>query len=344
MKVTIKEIAEMAGVHRATVDKVLHNREGVSADVRQRIQQIIREVGYTPNPAGRVLQKQGKQYKIAAVLVDVDALPFLKEGIEQGVKNQVGFNIDVEYHVTTFQEAQGQKEILERMVEEKVDAIVLSPINSNRVRAAIDHAVDAGIPVVTMNSDIDGTKRSCFVGMDSVRASRVAGRLMGQFVGGKGKVAVISSTIDSENNNYYVSVREQGFSGFLKKMYPEIQIVEYIESFEDPRITYERTVEVLRKYRNLQGIYITCGGAYEVGRALKESGRWQHVKVISFEDYPQILNLISEDVIDCTLASELQRQGELPIQIIMDYLVFGKKAERERTFTEIKILVKESLF
>ena len=344
MKVTIKEIAEMAGVHRATVDKVLHNREGVSTDVRQRIQQIIQEVGYTPNPAGRVLQRQGKQYRIAAVLVDVDALPFLKEGIEQGVKDQVGFNIEIAYYITNFQQAQEQKDILDRVVEEKVDAILLSPINSKRVRAAIDRAVDAGIPVVTMNADIDGTKRSCFVRMDSARASRVAGRLMGQFLGGKGKVAVISSAIDSENNNYYVSVREQGFSEFLKKTYPEIQIVEYIESFEDPRITYEKTAQILQQYPDLQGIYITCGGASEVGRALKESGRHQQVKVISFEDYPQILRLISEDVIDCTLASELQRQGELPIQIIMDYLVFGKRAEREQFFTETKILVKESLF
>ena len=52
MKVTIKEIAERAGVHRATVDKVLHNRVGVSDEVRMKVQRIIKEMGYTPNPAG----------------------------------------------------------------------------------------------------------------------------------------------------------------------------------------------------------------------------------------------------------------------------------------------------
>ena len=69
MAVTIKDIAERAGVHRATVDKVLHNRVGVSDEVRMKVQRIIKEMGYTPNPAGRVLQKQGKKYRIEAIQI-----------------------------------------------------------------------------------------------------------------------------------------------------------------------------------------------------------------------------------------------------------------------------------
>ena len=67
MKVTIKKIAEIAGVHPATVDKVLHNRPGVSDEVRERVQKLIDELGYKPNPAGRVLQQQGKEFIIAAI-------------------------------------------------------------------------------------------------------------------------------------------------------------------------------------------------------------------------------------------------------------------------------------
>lgn len=334
----------MAGVHRATVDKVLHNRVGVSDEVRQRVQKIINEVGYTPNPVGRVLQKQGQVYRIAAVLVDVDALPFLKAGIEHGVQEQVGFDIHVEYHITKFQDAEGQEAILKRAVKDEVDGVIISPINSDRIRAAIDRAVEARIPVVTTNSDIDGTKRLCFVGLDGARASRVAGRLMGQFLGGSGQVAIISSAIAAENNNYFVTIREQGFMNFIREEYPGIEIVARAESFEDPRITFEKTLDILREYPDLKGIYITCGGAAEVGRALCQSGRGQSVAVLSFEDYPQILELLRDGVINCTLASELRRQGELPVQIIMDSLVFGKKPEQEQIFTEARILVKESLF
>ena len=340
MKVTIKEIAERAGVHRATVDKVLHNRVGVSDEVRMKVQRIIKEMGYTPNPAGRVLQKQGKKYRIEAILVEVDALPFLKAGIEQGVHNQVGFDIEVTYAISKFQDAERQKEFIDNAIAARADGIIISPINSERVRKAIDRAVDSGIAT---NADIDGTKRTCCVGINNRKAARIAGRLMGQFLGGTGKIAVVSSAIASENNNYYVQVRETEFADFIHKEYPDIEIITTLDSFEDPQITYEKTVKLLRDYQDLQGIYITCGGVSQVGRALEESGRAKDIRVISFEDYPEVVDLIRKDVIDCTLAGELQQQGEIPVQIIMDYLVFGKEPEQQQIFTDIRVLVKESL-
>ena len=57
----MKEIAERAGVHPSTVDKVVHHRVGVSDEVRARVQAIINELGYTPNPSGRELQRQYNQ-------------------------------------------------------------------------------------------------------------------------------------------------------------------------------------------------------------------------------------------------------------------------------------------
>ena len=308
-----------------------------------KVQHIINEMGYTPNPVGRVLQKQGKKYRIEAILVEVDALPFLKAGIEQGVHNLVGFDIEVTYSISKFQDAERQKEFIDNAIAARADGIILSPINSERVRKAVNRAVDSGIPVVTTNADIDRTKRSCCVGADSHRGARIAGRMMGLFLGGKGKIAVVSSAIASENNNYYVQVRETEFADFIHKTYPNIEIITTLDSFEDPQITYQKTVQLLQDYQDLQGIYITCGGVSQVGRALEESGRAKDIRVISFEDYPEVVELIRKDVIDCTLAGELQQQGEIPVQIIMDYLVFGKEPEQQQIFTDIRVLVKESL-
>ena len=344
MKVTIKEIAERAGVHRATVDKVLHNRVGVSDEVRMKVQAIINEMGYTPNPAGRVLQRQGKVYRIAAILVDVDALPFLKQGIERGVANQVGFDIEVSYFISKFQQAELQSQYIDQAVDGQADGIIISPINADCVRKSIDRAADAGIPIIATDSDIDGARRSCCVSIDSARASRIAGRLMGQFLGGKGKVAVISSAIESENNNYYVQIREQGFAEFIEREYPQIEITSRIASFEDPKITYRKTVELLQNEQDLQGIYITCGGVSQVGKALLESGRANDIRVICYEAYPEIVEMIRQNVVDCTLGGEKRQQGELPVQLIMDQLVFGKKPAQDKILTETRILVKESLF
>lgn len=343
MKVTIKEIAERAGVHRATVDKVLHNRVGVSDEVRMKVQRIIKEMGYTPNPVGRVLQKQGNRYHIEAILVEVDALPFLKAGVEKGIHNQVGFDIEVTYSISKFQDAERQKEFIDNAIVARADGIIISPINAECVRQAINRAAEAGIPVVTTNADIDGTRRTCCIGADNRQSAQIAGRMMGLFLGGTGKIAVISSAIAAVNNNYYVRERETEFADFIRREYPGLQIITTIDSFENPQITYQKTVQLLHDYTDLQGIYITCGGVSQVGRALEEGGRAKDIRVISFEDYPEVVDLIRKDVIDCTIAGEIQKQGELPVQIIMDHIVFGKTPEAGHIFTETRILVKESL-
>ena len=341
MKVTMKEIAERAGVHQATVDKVVHNRVGVSDEVRAKVQAIIDELGYKPNPTGRVLQRQGKKYRIYAILVDVDALPYLKNGIEQGLKEWAGFDIEVTHAVTGFQEAKRQSEYIDKAVLDKADGIILSPINADCVRRAIDRAADAGIPVITTDSDIDGSRRTCCVSIDSAKASRIAGRLIGQFLNGQGKIAIISSAIETENNNYYVRMREQGFTDFIRREYPEIEIVSCIESFEDPQITYRKTTELLKEQPELRGLYITCGGVAQVGRALIESGRADSIRVLCYEDYPEIVELIRQGVVDWTLGGEKAAQGSLPVKLIMDQLVFGRKPATDRIFTDARILIKE---
>lgn len=341
MRVTMKEIAERAGVHQATVDKVVHNRVGVSDEVRAKVQAIIDELGYKPNPTGRVLQRQGKKYRIYAILVDVDALPYLKNGIEQGLKEWAGLDIEVTHAVTGFQEAKRQSEYIDKAVLDKADGIILSPINADCVRRAIDRAADAGIPVITTDSDIDGSRRTCCVSIDSAKASRIAGRLLGQFLNGQGKIAIISSAIETENNNYYVRMREQGFTDFIRREYPEIEIVSCIESFEDPQITYRKTTELLKEQPELRGLYITCGGVAQVGRALIESGRADSIRVLCYEDYPEIVELIRQGVVDWTLGGEKAAQGSLPVKLIMDQLVFGRKPATDRIFTDTRILIKE---
>lgn len=343
MKVTIKEIAEMAGVHRATVDKVLHNRIGVSDDVRKKIQAIIKQVDYVPNPVGRALQKQKDTFRIAAVLVDVDALPYLRHGIDAHIAERQGFDIQVDYFITKFQDIKGQASIIEKLITEKVSGIILSPINADLVRQAVDRAVASGIPVITTNSDLRESRRTCYVGMDAARGARIAGRLMGQFLGGRGNVAVITSSIASENNNYFVRIREQTFAAFLEQQYPNLQIIERVESLEDPQVTFEETKRLLLENPQLDGLYITCGGVAEVGRALVETGRTDSVKALCFEDYPDILELLRRGVIHCTLGSDIENQGRIPARILLDQLIFGAQPEQSKVFTDIKILVKECI-
>ena len=339
MKVTIKEIAKIAGVHRSTVDKVLHNREGVSSEVREKVQQIIEELGYEPNIIGKALKRQQNKFLIAVVLLQADYIKQIKSGIEKAYEEYKSFNIEVKYYIVKCLNIEEQVNIINTLIQDKVSGMIVSPINDHRVWKAIDTMVESGIPVVTTNSDIEGSKRMCFVGEDMERSGRIAGRLMGEFLNGSGKVAVITSS----NSMLSVSKREAGFKNFIKQEYKNIEIIDTIETLEQPINTFEKTFDLLKREKELGGIYITCGCVSEVGKAIKRLNKGKDIKVICFERYPEIIDLIQEEIVNCTIDSDLVQQGYQPVKLLFNYLMYDKRPEGEYLNPKIDILIKEKI-
>lgn len=341
--ITLKEIAEMAGVHKSTVDKVVHNRPGVSKEVREKIQKLLDEYNYRPNQAARALQYQKRPLRIGVVLIQVDALPMLKTGIQRGLHEFEHYRTEVEMFSVPFEGPVAMANHIHDMVAQKYDGIVVSPINSEAVRQAVRRAFDRGIPVVTINSDLEFAPKLCHIGQGGEKASRAAGRMMGEMTGGTGRIAIITSAVAAENNNYYTKIRESSFIQYIRQNYPRIRIVDCIESMEDLKVTRRETERLLQREPDLRGIYITCGGVAEVGEAVKAAGKAGKIKVIGFESYPQTLEMIRQDCVTCTVDTDIEQQGVLGVRILMDYLVNHKKPKTEVQSTDIKFVLKELL-
>lgn len=341
MKVTIKQIAEIAGVHRSTVDKVLHHREGVSQEVREKVQKIIDEYEYRPNPIGQALKKQEKKIQIGVILLEVDAQDRIKKGIYDELKAYQSFDVQIDFHVVTYPDIKEQLRIIHKMIEDQVDGIILSPINCREIVGVIDYCTIMKIPVVTVNTDIKGSTRFCFIGQEGERAGRVGGRLMGEFLSGKGTVAVFNSDGD-ETQSFSYNKRDRGFRKVLEASYPKIHILKSIRTDENFETIARETKKLLEKEGKLSGIFITCGGVKEVGRVLKESGK-EDVKLICYEDYPEILELLKEEVVDATITSELAVQGRRSVHQLLDYIIYNRKPPRKHLYTNIQILLKECI-
>ena len=342
MKITLKEIAEIAGVHRSTVDKVIHGRIGVSDEVRQKIQKILDELQYKPNMIGRALQKQSVTFKFAAVLLQVDALEDIRAGIAKAVNHYSNFKIEMSYHVVSFIDAQSQADIIERLTQDDIQGMVISPIHSKVVRDAIDRACERGVMVITTNFDIEDSKRACFVGQNGHKAGRIAGRLMGEFICDQGDVAIVSSRKQDELS-LSLSNREQSFIDMVNSTYPGITLLEPIVCYDNPEIVLREVLNILKNNNSLKGIYVTGGSVKEVGKAVKQAGIGGELKIICFERYPEIIELMQEGVVTCTLANDLHNQGFLPVKMLVDSLVYGISPAQRHVFTNVDVMVKESV-
>lgn len=341
--VTIKQIAEIAGVHRSTVDKVLHDRPGVSPKVRARVQKIIDELDYHPNPLGQALKKKQNTFTLAAILRKVDAAEPIQQGIQRARMDYAGYDLNVRYEILPCSDAARQANTIDRFVADGVDGILLMPSDSSEVRAAISRAWQANIPVITVNTDVPNSPRSCFVGQNGYEAGRTAGCLMGEFLGGHGKVILITDQLKPESRDSVNYLRDEGFRAVIQDDYPDICIAANIESREDPFLIFSQMMQCLENGQHIDGIYITCGGVSEVGRALRMAQTQKSMKIICFERYSDIIDMLQKRMITCTLDSELDLQGYQSIHLLMDQLLYGKKPETSYQYTKTRILVRENI-
>ncbi|MGE4548148.1 MAG: LacI family DNA-binding transcriptional regulator [Intestinibacillus sp.] len=340
--VTIKEIAEIAGVHRSTVDKVLHGRPGVSPEVRAKVQKIIDGLEYRPNPLGLALKKKQEKVTLAAVLLTVDALESIRAGIEKARADYSAYDLEIIYEVLPYAEKARQAAVLHRLIDRRVSGILLMPADTRETCEAVDRAEAAGIPVITLNSDLPESRRTCFVGQDGYRAGCTAGCLMGEFLNGRGNVLLITDQLDNLERDLGGGPRDRGFQDVLAEQYPEVRVAAIIESHEDPFYIFQETARLLERMPEIDGIYITCGGVSEVGRAIRMASRERRIRLICFERYPEIVELLQKRVVTCTLDSDLKQQGYRPCEFLMNRLLYGKMPAGSCSYTTTRILVREN--
>jgi len=341
MKVTVNKIAELANVSRGTVDRVLHDRPGVKTEVRKRILEIINTLDYTPNLAGKALVCQNKNIFFSVILAP-DFHPFVEE-IRKGVQAQAdeikGFGVKVEIDVIKTLDASEQLQILDKLEQKGVSGISICPILEKSISKRIDELVDKGIPVITFNSDLKDSKRLCFVGQDNEKAGRTAFGLMNLILPSNSKVAILTS---SQGLDCHVH-RIGGFISALASSFSGIQLVGISENKDRDDLAFDEVIQFCKKYPDLEGIYLTGGGAGGLGNALKVCNMEKQVKVVTHDLVPPVLTLMNEGIIKFTIGQNPFTQGNLPIKLLFDYVFKKIKPEKKNFYTNIDIKIAESL-
>lgn len=322
MRVTIQTIANLANVSRGTVDRVLNNRPGVKPETAQRVQDIIKALDYQPNLLAKNLVNLKNQFKIAVIMLP-DYNPFVAEirkGVEQAARDLYDYGITVDAYVMHSISAQEQCQMLRRFEEEQYSGIALSAIEDDSVRREINRLVEGGLTVVTFNSDIQDTKRLCFVGQDHVKGGRSAGSLMGRLLAGKGRIVLITS---SAHLLCHVE-RMRGFRDKMAEEYPDIEITAAYENQDLDTGSVEAIMHAHQRFQTIDGIYITGGGTGGVGKALRILGLDGKVAVVSHDFVPETVALVKDKVIDFTIGQAPFEQGYRPVKIIFDHIANKK--------------------
>jgi ribose transport system substrate-binding protein len=250
------------------------------------------------------------RFAVIPKALDIPVFNYAKVGAEREAAALGG--IDVIWRAPESADQLRQKEILESFITQKVDGIAISCLNGDFLTDTINRAIDAGIPVTTWDADAPKSKRLAFYGVDDLAAGRILAEQAVTLLGGKGKVAVITSVGATNLQRRLDGVKE------VLARHKEIQVVEVYDIKEDPVHCAEIIASGTNRYPDLAA-WIAVGGWPVFTRNALDAVP-AHTKVISFDTIPP--------------APDLLKAGK--VQVLLGQKYFGWGSESVRLLADIK--------
>lgn len=338
---TIKQIADLAGVSRGTVDRVLNNRGGVSAETQKRIQQIITSLNFTPSKAGQNLAICKKNLKFGFIMFgDAASHPFFSEvakGIVEKAEELKEYGVTVEMLYSEFDNYEHQIQLLEQLEQKGVSGIAITPINHPAVAQKLRSLVAQKIPVVTVNSDIEGSGRLAYVGSNYYKCGETAGGLLGLITGGRANVGIVYGSQDVLCH----SQRIAGFEDKVSAAYPEIRVVASVSNHDDDIESYEVTKRLLAKHPEIDALFLVSAGVYGTCRAVL--AQKHPLTIICYDCTPSTCTMIRKGVIQAAIDQQPVYQGSKPLDILFNAIALNTMPPEEYFFTNIEIKIAENL-
>jgi len=339
VRATIKMIAERAGVSIGTVDRVLHDRPYVKAEVKERILKVMEELDYRPNRMASALATSNTPRKLA--VIQPVWRGYLREAIGNGVTRFLGEHLDYNVSVKVWEYPQEDKEMCLRYIREAVSegaqAIALCPTDCQEIRNLVAQLADQKIPVITFNSDIPGSARLCYVGEDARRAGRIAGEIAFKFLRPDDHPLLIYA------GSSYVGhkARIDGFMERLSELGFPMENCNVAATHNDYEETYVAVRAALQEDPFLSYIYMANRSVPACVKAIEDAGRAGRVRILSHDCSPEISRFLQEGKVDFTIDQDFSYQTHQSLTLLLRCLSEHKLPEQDAYCPPSPILTAE---
>jgi LacI family transcriptional regulator len=306
----IREIAQQAGLSEATVDRVLNRRPGVRPSTVQEVQQAIAD-----------LDRQRTQLRLAGQTFLVDLVMHTPDRFSKAVRSSLEAElpslrpavIRARFHLM---EEAPIKELTGKLAEVKrrgSQGVLLKAPDHPDVLDAISDLVEAGIPVVTLVTDVPMSRRLAYVGIDNRSAGATAAYLlhtMGADSPGNVLVTLSSSSFRGEEE------REIGFRAAMRQMAPNEVVREVTETQGLYDAMLEGVTNALEDDPAIDSVYSIGGGNLATLDAFTKLGRECRV-FIGHDLDAENVSLLRDHRISAVLHHDLRQDMRRACRLIM---------------------------
>ena len=277
---TAIDLARVAGVSLATVDRVLNARPGVRGATIDKVNKAIADLGYVRDSAAANLARR-RVYNLLFILPETsnEFVRALEEQVAVQSAKLLHQRTKLNKRLVPLFDPQAIVDTLDSLDPNRTQGVAVFGPETPSVRDAVKRARARGIGVVSLVADLPSSDRDHFVGIDNVAAGSTAGQLMGRFVKRPGRVLVITGSRLARDH----LERRKGFEATISASFPELSVTASVEGRDDPELVRKMLPEVVASYPDLRGIYSSAAGNPGLIGFLEDTGLHKDLVVIAHE-------------------------------------------------------------
>lgn len=338
MAVTIQKIAELSGVSRGTVDRVLHGRPNVNPMIREKVVRAAEKLGYQPP-----VPPKSADCRQAAILIPQWTDGYFNRQIVSGIRKALRYIADPSFVLTEQPlRTMTMQELLRAMDEQircGVDGLIIRAENTPEVRAAIEQAVQQGVTVITYDADVPHSGRLCHAGQDLVRAGAIAAGVMARLIRPPEHVLIVTGNLRMEAHKG----RVDGFCRRLLELGFSEDAYRVIETNEMPELTGELVAQALQADSHLHAVYMACQPLSGCIAGIRKARRTTRPHIVCNDLTPTAKRYLREGTVDFVIGQSFSQESFHAVLAMYQMLLRGVKPKRELYYTDLRLITQEML-
>jgi rhamnose transport system substrate-binding protein len=270
-------------------------------------------------------EKENQQYQTSknvdftiAIVPKVSGIPYFNAVEEGALEAGENLNVNVIFTGPPIADWKQQMNIIEDFIQKDVDLIAVSANDPEKLGPVLQRAKSNGIKVITWDSDTNPKYRELFINM--VDPEKLGRHLMDNLaarMGEKGDYAIMTGSHDAANLSEWINwIMEQ-----QKEVYPEMNLIEVVETDDNPQKSYMEAQRLIKSYPHLKGILGSSSvGPPAAAQAVKDAEKKGEVTVTGLSTPNLMRSYLKDDSAQVVTLWSPKKLGYLTVSLAKELL------------------------
>ncbi|MDH1170702.1 substrate-binding domain-containing protein [Pantoea agglomerans] len=334
-KFTLKQIAAQSGLSLATIDRALHQRGNVHATTQHRIQQAIADL--------ELMQKaglaRGRTIYFDVIMHTPDRFqPLIREAFSSQIASFTAFKLQLRFHFGANLTAEAINALLNKKALHS-HGVILKAACSGELHPTLESLLKQRVPVVTMMSDLPGSARLRYIGMDNFDAGKVAAFLMSKWLRvSRSHIVAVTGSHD------FIGEQEriQGFQRAMEEFAPRHQVSVVAGGYGIDARMQQSVTQFLQRHPDADAVYTVGGGNPGILRAFAEQKRTVNA-FIGHDLDRENRALLQAGKIDALIEHNLQLDALHAFRTLLAFHGFLPASEPPAPYSKINIITRYNM-